>query len=162
MQMAAGNVYRSLPGPASMRSVAITQEELRQLRELYQSVMSDAAFGLLVREGAILGDTLVASLGSVAAKGYFDAASEELRRRQWVERVEFSEGRIVVDGSIEATPGGSAAPTCHRLRGIIRKLYESRTGQKVYCKELECTSTGAPRCVFSVGEMGGWALGDHR
>ena len=146
-----------------MRSVTLTQDELRQLRELYQSVMSDAAFGLLVREGTILGESIIASMGvAPTAPTYFTAATEELKRRQWVEAVAFSQERIEVIGSLEAVPGGSPAPTCHRLRGIIRKLYENRTGQKVYCKELECTSTGAHRCVFRIGEMGGWTLGEHR
>ena len=54
----------------------------------------------------------------------------------------------IVKGSIEASRGDQ--PTCHRLRGILRKLYEVYMDKKIYCQEVECESTGKDRCVFKI------------
>ncbi len=78
------------------------------------------------------------------------------KERSWVKEVEFGDNQIMASGSIEATTARAAQPTCHRLRGILRKLYEAYQDRKLYCKELECTSQGATRCRFEVGAMEVW------
>ena len=150
-----------------MRTVSLTSEELSEIRRLYQSVMSDAAFGLLVREGSILGQRVVdaaqASADPSQGQSFLDAAARILIELSWAHAVTFEGAQVTVVGSVEAErPSAGAVPTCHRLRGILRKLYEAQRGQKVYCKELECASAGGPRCLFEIGTMSGWGIGEGR
>ena len=67
--------------------------------------------------------------------------------RGWAEDVLFTTSGARVRGSIEVSPG-SDMETCHRLRGILSKVLEAKTKQRIRLNEVECVSTGAKECVF--------------
>jgi predicted hydrocarbon binding protein len=129
------------------RHVMISQEELKNIRELYEGVMSSASHGLFFKEGSIIGIG-VASIANRDKATYFETCRRVLREKNWVKEVRFEADTVVVSGSIEASRGDS--PTCHRLRGIIRKIYEVYMDKKIYCQEIECESTGRDRCTFKI------------
>jgi predicted hydrocarbon binding protein len=130
-----------------MRSVKINQDDLGKIRDLYESVMANACHGLFFKEGGILGKE-IATAALQDKEKYFEVAAELLKDRGWVESVEFTEDGVKVKGSFEAT--GREGPTCHRLRGIIRELYERKSSTRVNCQEEECASTGKDYCRFLV------------
>ena len=57
------------------------------------------------------------------------------------------------EGSVEATQGDG--PTCHRLRGIVKKVFESNSHRRLHCEEIECVAKGDKHCVFKVEQTGG-------
>jgi predicted hydrocarbon binding protein len=130
-----------------MREVKIDQAALIKIRELYESVMASACHGLFAREGAILG----AEIATQALKDperYFTLATEAMVGLGWVESVEFRSDRVVVKGSIEAAEGQGVS--CHRLRGMLRELYERKSSTRVNCLEEECVGNGNDACVFRI------------
>ena len=129
------------------RHVMISQEELKDIRELYEGVMSNASHGLFFKEGSIIGIG-IASIASRDRATYFETCRRVLREKNWVKEADFGTDTVVVQGSIEASRGES--PTCHRLRGILRKIYEVYMDKKIYCQETECESTGRDRCQFKI------------
>jgi predicted hydrocarbon binding protein len=138
-----------VPAPV-MRYVKIDQTELRQIKELYEGVMSHACHGLFFKEGSVIG----ADMAEEALKDrnhYFDRVGHQLKERGWVEEISFTDQEIVVKGSIEVAP--SDIPTCHRLRGMLREFYERFKGGRVKCTEEMCASTGHPECRFHVEEV---------
>ncbi len=133
-----------------VRNVKLDQTELRQIKELYEGVMSHACHGLFFKEGSVIG----ANMAEEALKDrphYFERAATVLEERGWVEGVKFSDHDVVVRGSIEVAP--SDIPTCHRLRGILREFYERFKGERVKCTEEACASTGERECHFRVEEL---------
>jgi len=140
-----------VPGPAmSLRYVKIDQGELRQIKELYEGVMSHACHGLFFKEGSVIGTDMAEEALKDRAH-FFERASHILVERGWVEEIRFSEHEVVAKGSIEVSP--SDIPTCHRLRGILREFYERFKGGRVKCTEEACTSTGQKECRFHVEEV---------
>jgi predicted hydrocarbon binding protein len=133
-----------------MRQVKLDQEELRQIKELYEGVMSHACHGLFFKEGSVIGSTMAEEALKDKAH-FFDHAGKQLRERGWVEEIRFSDHEVVVRGSIEVAP--SDIPTCHRLRGMLREFYERFKGGRVKCTEEMCASTGNPECRFRIEEM---------
>ncbi len=131
-----------------MRTVQLNQEDMGKVRELYESVMANACHGLFFREGAIIG-IQIAEEAQKEKERYFERAGEILKERGWVEEIEFREEGARVKGSIEAT-GRPGSPTCHRLRGIIRELYERKSSTHLNCFEEECASAGGNFCRFLV------------
>ena len=127
------------------RLVKISQEELDSVRKLYESVMSYACHGLFFREGMVLADEMVKTLAS--NQDPLDAGRQMLLDRGWAEDVLFTDSGARVHGSIEVSPG-SEMETCHRIRGILSKVLEAKTKQRVRLNEVECVSTGAKECVF--------------
>ncbi len=127
------------------RLVRISQEELDSVRKLYESVMSYACHGLFFREGMVLADEMVRSLP--ANQDPLAAARQMLLDRGWAEDVTFTDTGARVRGSIEVSHG-SGMETCHRIRGILSKVLEAKTKQRVRLNEVECVSTGAKECVF--------------
>ncbi|HYA57355.1 MAG TPA: V4R domain-containing protein [Thermoplasmata archaeon] len=133
-----------------MRQVKLDQEELRQIKELYEGVMSHACHGLFFKEGSVIGSTMAEE--ALKDKGrFFEHAAKLLKERGWVEEIHFSEHEVVARGSIEVSP--SDIPTCHRLRGMLREFYERFKGGRVKCTEEMCASTGHPECRFHIEEM---------
>jgi len=133
-----------------MRSVKIDQAELRQIKELYEGVMSHACHGLFFKEGSVIGS----SMADEALKDrphYYDRVAHQLKERGWVEEITFSDREVVAKGSIEVSP--SDIPTCHRLRGMLREFYERFKGGRVKCTEEMCASTGSPDCRFRIEEL---------
>jgi predicted hydrocarbon binding protein len=145
------HLYTRSPAPApTMRYVKLDQAELRQIKELYEGVMSHACHGLFFKEGSVIGTDMAEEALKDRSK-FFERAGAVLKERGWVEEVSFSDTEVVVKGSIEVTP--SDIPTCHRLRGILREFYERFKGGRVKCTEEVCASTGHPECKFRIEEM---------
>lgn len=133
-----------------MRYVRISQEEFASVRKLYESVMAYACHGLFFREGQSIADGVAKELER--GEDLLAGARRVLIARGWVEDVQFSGGQARVRGSIEVSPG-SEAETCHRLRGVLTRLYEIQTKGKVKVSEVECESTGSPQCAFKMEVM---------
>jgi predicted hydrocarbon binding protein len=142
-----------------MRHVQISQDDLRNIRELYEGVMSKASDGLFFKEGAIIGEG-IANKAIKDRLTYFETCRDLLIQQDWVHDIKFGETQVHVQGSIESVPetvkNDKKDKTCHRLRGIIRKIYETYRNQKVYCKEMECASVTSSCCVFEIGTMEMW------
>ena len=130
-----------------MRYVKITQKELEEQRKLYESVMSNACHGLFFREGIVFGPEMT-TRALVDRDHFFDKVKETLIERGWVEDITFNDNDITVKGSIEVSPSEEA--TCHRLRGIIRHIYQAYTNERLYCTETQCASTGGETCIFRI------------
>ena len=131
------------------RFVKISQSEFTSVRKLYESVMSYACHGLFFREGSVLADEIVHEVEE--GEDLLPSARKILIARGWVEDVTFTDGAVRVRGSVESSPG-SESETCHRLRGILSRLYELSTKSRARFAEVECASTGAKECVFSQEE----------
>ena len=132
------------------RFVKIDQTELRQIKDLYEGVMSHACHGLFFKEGSVMGTTM-AEDALKDRPHFFERAAKILVERGWVEEIRFSEHEAVARGSIEVAP--SDIPTCHRLRGMLREFYERFKGGRVRCTEEACASTGQRECRFRVEEV---------
>jgi len=139
-----------------MRHVQISQDDLKNIRELYEGVMSNASHGLFFKEGSIIGIG-IASVAIQDKDTYFETCKDLLIEKNWIADVQFGDKEVNVQGSIEVSTGGERNQrTCHRLRGIIRKIYETYLNQKVYCKETKCASAGNDECVFEIGTLEMW------
>ena len=115
------------------------------MRKLYESVMSYACHGLFFREGMVLAEEVTKTLP--LGEDPLDAGTKLILDRGWAEEVSFTDSGARVRGSIEAMPGADME-TCHRLRGLLSKLLEAKTKQRVRLAEVECISTGGRECVF--------------
>ena len=133
-----------------MRSVKFDQAELRQIKDLYEGVMSHACHGLFFKEGSVIGSAMADEALKDQAH-YFDRVAQQLKERGWVEEIAFNDREVVAKGSIEVSP--SDIPTCHRLRGMLREFYERFKGGRVKCTEEMCASTGHPDCRFRIEEL---------
>jgi len=113
--------------------------------------MSHACHGLFFKEGSVVGSDMAEE--ALKDRAHFhDRAAEILKDRGWIESITFRDQDVAVKGSIEAVPG-SDIPTCHRLRGILRELYERFKGTRVKCTEEVCASQNQPECRFRIEEM---------
>ncbi len=133
-----------------LRQLKIDQTELRQIKELYEGVMSHACHGLFFKEGSVIGGNMAEEALKDRAH-FFERAGKILVERGWVEEIAFSDHEVVARGSIEVTPSDIA--TCHRLRGILREFYERFKGERVKCTEEACASTGQKECRFRVEDL---------
>lgn len=130
-----------------MRYVKLSQDEFAAVRKLYESVMAYACHGLFFREGQSLADGIVQEVGE--GEDLFAGARSALLSRGWVRDIEFGGDAVRIQGSIEVAPG-SESETCHRLRGVVTRLYELRAKGRVKVAEVECESVGNERCVFQL------------
>ncbi len=138
-------------GAVAMRSVKLTQGELHKVNDLYEGVMSHACHGLFFKEGSVIGSDMAEE--ALKDRAHFhDRAAEILKERGWIEGITFRDQDVAVKGSIEVV-SGSDIPTCHRLRGILRELYERFKGTRVKCTEEACASQNQPECRFRIEEM---------
>jgi len=128
-----------------MSEIKLTKEELVKIKALYRSIMAYAAIGLFVKNGEIIAETL---LKEVNRNAYFEDFRRILKERGWVKEIEFSKDEVKVKGSIETTE--AKAPTCHILRGIIRKIYEEYYETIVSVEEVKCESKGDEYCLFKI------------
>ncbi len=128
-----------------MDEVRLSKEELIKIKGVYRSIMAYAAIGLFLKNGEIIAEVLSKK---VRKENYFEDFAEILKERGWVEEIEFKEDEVKVKGSIETTE--SKAPTCHILRGIIRKIYEMHYETLVSVEEVKCESMGDEYCLFKV------------
>lgn len=137
-----------------MKFVKLSQSEFEEIRKLYEGVMSQACYGLFFREGMILGEEM-SKIALQEPEKYFEICANLLRARGWVDNIVFEESTAVAEGSIEASSEANGNATCHRLRGIVRKVYEAQMHRRLHCEEIECVSRGDKRCVFKVESVGG-------
>lgn len=133
-----------------MRYAKISKDEFIKMRKLYESVMSNACNGLFFSEGRVFGEE-IADTAEKDRDNFFDLAKKELIDRGWIEDISFDDSTITVKGSIEVVE--SDQPTCHRLRGILRHLFEVYRNERGYCVEKKCESTGDDNCVFLIEPM---------
>jgi len=131
-----------------MKFVKISRDELAKVRQLYESIMSYACHGLFFREGILYGAE-IAKIAGNNHEDYFGAVAMLLVARGWVDSVDFRENEAIVKGSVEMK-ANSDSETCHRIRGIISRVYEGHLGHTVRCIETSCESTGKSSCVFIV------------
>jgi predicted hydrocarbon binding protein len=141
---------RAQTSRTTMRYVKLNQDELHKVNELYEGVMSHACHGLFFKEGSVVGSDMAEDALKDRSR-YFQRAAEILKERGWIEEIKFTDGEVLVKGSIEVAP--SDIPTCHRLRGILREFYERFKGSRVKCTEDACASTGSSECKFRIEEM---------
>lgn len=128
-----------------VRFLKLSQAEVDSIRRLHESVMSYASAGLFVREGAAIADEIASE--AQVGEDLLESARRVLVARGWVEDISFSETDVRVLGSIEAADG-AGTETCHRLRGIVGRLWELTKHGKARWAEVECASRGARGCVF--------------
>jgi predicted hydrocarbon binding protein len=133
-----------------MRYAKISKDEFIKMRKLYESVMSNACNGLFFSEGRVFGEE-IADTAEEDRDNFFEVAKKELIDRGWLEDITFEDNTITVKGSIEVVE--SDQPTCHRLRGILRHLFEVYRNERGYCVEKKCESTGDDNCVFLIEPM---------
>jgi predicted hydrocarbon binding protein len=136
-----------------MNFVKYSQSEFEEIRRLYEGVMAQACHGLFFREGMILGEE-ISKIALQEPEKYFEICANLLRAKGWVDNVVFQENSAVVEGSFEVSSSSQDA-TCHRLRGMIRKVYEGQLRKRVHCEEVECSSRGDKQCVFRIELLGG-------
>jgi predicted hydrocarbon binding protein len=134
--------------PVRMKFVKISSDELAKARQLYESIMSYACHGLFFREGILYGAE-IAKIADSNSDDYLNAAAKIMVARGWVESVDFREREAIVKGSVEVK-SNSESETCHRVRGIVSRVYEGHLGGPVRCTETSCESTGKTSCVFIV------------
>jgi len=139
-----------------IRTIRISRDELLDIRKIYENVMSYACYGLFFREGEVLGDN-IAEIAMKSSEGdeekYFEVAANLLSGRGWAEKVSLTDEKAVVEGSIEAEEG-KGRPTCHILKGIIKRIYERHYDESFNCEEIECQSKGDKACVFKLERKG--------
>jgi predicted hydrocarbon binding protein len=136
-----------------MKFVKYSQSEFEEIRRLYEGVMAQACHGLFFREGMILGEE-ISKIALQEPEKYFEICANLLRAKGWVDNIVFQETSAVVEGSFEVS-GSSGETTCHRLRGMIRKMYEGQLRKRVHCEEIECSSRGDKQCIFKIEPLGG-------
>lgn len=132
----------------SERYVKYRKDELLEVKGLYESTLAIASHGLFFRTGQIMGTRI----SRIAEKSnYFEDIARILKEEGWVEDITFNNNTIEVKGSIEADSVPSEfIPSCHMLRGILTRIYEIYTKERVYCSEEECKSSGSGHCVFKI------------
>ncbi len=134
-----------------MKFVRISKMEFDQIRGLYESVMSHACHGLFFREGHAFGE-IIAKIARTDDGDYLTTCGRLIKGRGWIESIEFDGNMVSTTGSMEVSLDCGEV-TCHRVRGMLKAIYEENTGKKWACFEDECESQGADRCCFRLMEM---------
>lgn len=131
------------------RFLKYRKSDITIIRSLQESVMNEAAYGMLFRMGQLMGSR-IAKAARPFKQQYFEAARRLLVDEGWAKDIQFQNDVITVSGSIEVEKGRDS--TCHMLRGVIAKIYEGYFGKIMYCAEQECDSgeAGKGRCLFKV------------
>ena len=129
------------------RNIRITQHELREIKEIYQSVMNLAANGLFFRAGQVIGRDL-AKRAEDQGGNYLAVAADILVEEGWVSSAELDREQVMVEGCIEVVRGSDRS--CNMLRGILAEIYARHYETKLFCHEVECAGSGAPKCTFQI------------
>jgi predicted hydrocarbon binding protein len=127
--------------------VSFSQHELQEIKDIYQSVMNLAANGLFFRAGQVLGRGL-AKRAQARGGVYLAAAADILVEEGWVRTAELDREQAMVEGCIEVVKGGDRS--CNMLRGILAEIYARHYETKLFCHEVECMASGAPKCTFQI------------
>ncbi len=129
------------------RDIKLTQHELQEIKEIYQSVMNLAANGLFFRAGQVIGRGL-AKRAEDRGGTYLTAAADVLVDEGWVKSAELDREQARIEGCIEVVKGGDRS--CNMLRGILAEVYARHYETKLFCHEVECSASGAPKCTFQI------------
>ncbi|NIP35112.1 MAG: hypothetical protein GWO27_09645, partial [Thermoplasmata archaeon] len=87
------------------REISLSQHELQEIKEIYQSVMNLAANGLFFRAGQVVGRGLAKRAESRGGV-YLAAAADLLVEEGWVKSAELDREQAKVEGCIEVVKGG--------------------------------------------------------
>jgi len=128
--------------------VLIEKDELIEFRHMLRKMLSQATYGILYRQGWIIGKNITKNID--VDENYFDKVAEILKERGWVESIELGGEEVVVKGSIEAQSDGSGENMCHMLRGILASIYQKVNAREVNVIELLCAANGGDKCVFFI------------
>ncbi len=129
------------------REISLSQHELQEIKEIYQSVMNLAANGLFFRAGQVVGRGLAKRAESRGGV-YLAAAADLLVEEGWVRSAELDREQAKVEGCIEVVKGGDRS--CNMLRGVLAEIYARHYETKLFCHEVECAGSGAPKCTFQI------------
>ncbi len=129
------------------REISLSQHELQEIKEIYQSVMNLAANGLFFRAGQVVGRGLAKRAESRGGV-YLAAAADLLVEEGWVKSAELDREQAKVEGCIEVVKGGDRS--CNMLRGVLAEIYARHYETKLFCHEVECAGSGAPKCSFQI------------
>ena len=129
------------------RNISMSQHELQEIKEIYQSVMNLAANGLFFRAGQVLGRG-IAKRAEQRGGPYLTAAAELLVEEGWAKSAELDREMAMVEGCIETCKGIDRS--CNILRGVLAEIYARHYETKLFCHEVECSGGGAPRCTFQI------------
>ncbi len=132
---------------ANERDIKLTQHELQEIKEIYQSVMNLAANGLFFRAGQVIGRGL-AKRAENRGGVYLTAAADMLVEEGWATGAELDREEAKIEGCIEIVQGGDRS--CNMLRGILAEVYARHYDTKLFCHEVECSASGAPKCTFQI------------
>lgn len=132
----------------SEKYVKYRKDELLEIKDLHESTLTAASHGLFFRTGRIMGTRISRT---ARRSNYFEDITRILKEEGWVEDILFSNNTIKVNGSIEVDSiPFEFTPSCHMLRGILTRIYETYTNEKIYCLEEECKSGGSEHCIFKI------------
>jgi len=129
------------------RTIKLSQHELQEIKEIYRSVMNLAANGLFFRAGQVIGRGF-AKRAEARGGVYLTAAADLLVEEGWCSSAELDREVAKVEGCIEVVKGGDRS--CNMLRGILAEVYARHYETKLFCHEVECTASGAPKCTFQI------------
>lgn len=129
------------------RRIGLSQYELADIKEIYESVMNLAANGLFFRWGQVVGKG-IAKRATERSGSYLFNAATILVEEGWAKSVELDREQARIIDCIEARPNEDRS--CNIMRGILAEVYAHHYETKLFCHEVECTGGGAPKCVFQI------------
>lgn len=129
------------------RKITMSQHELQEIKEIYQSVMNLAANGLFFRAGQVLGRG-IAKRAEQRGGSYLSAAADVLVEEGWAKSAELDREQAKVEGCVETQKGIDRS--CNILRGVLAEIYARHYETKLFCHEVECSGGGAPKCTFQI------------
>ncbi len=127
--------------------VQLSKLELQEIKDIYRSVMNLAANGLFFRAGQVIGRG-VAKRAETRGGSFLAAASDLLVEEGWAKSADLDREEAKIEGSIEVMRGEERS--CNILRGILAEVYAKHYETKLFCHEVECAGSGAPRCSFQI------------
>jgi predicted hydrocarbon binding protein len=129
------------------RRIGLSQYDLADIKEIYESVMNLAANGLFFRWGQVVGRG-IAKRAAERSGSYLFSAAAILVEDGWAKSAELDREQARIIDCIEARPNMDRS--CNIMRGILAEVYTHHYETKLFCHEVECAGGGAPRCVFQI------------
>ncbi len=133
-----------------MKTITITARDMKKIRELYEGIIGNASHGLFCQEGQAIAETIFLELEGQEIT--MELIASKLKELGWAEDILFADEEVDIVGSPEAAYSNKT-PTCHRMRGILRVIYEKKTNCSVKVVEKKCAAQGNDKCVFSVEKV---------
>ena len=129
------------------QSIKLSKLELQEIKDIYRSVMNLAANGLFFRAGQVIGRG-VAERAKARGGNLLADASDILIEEGWARSAELDREVAKIEGCIEISRGEERS--CNILRGILAEIYAVHYETKLFCHEVECSGSGAPKCTFQI------------